>query len=189
MKSLKASLWKYVAALSLLLVIAVFFYFESSFALRFMVVFLGLIGLFSFKQTPEILTLFVLYLGLYDLYNIRYGLAVPLSLILIAVFSLAVFVFFIWTKFAKFSALNKDIFLLYLIIAGLAVMEIFLTMSFWPVDPKIKSLVIVTAFGILIKVFYLYVNNVLNLKKTAIFILISLLVLGGVLLFNMLYSY
>ncbi|MFA6492673.1 MAG: hypothetical protein WCV58_00835 [Patescibacteria group bacterium] len=147
-------------------------------------------GFATIRGSSEILVLVILYLGLYDLYNIRYGLAVPLSLILLAVFGLTLITFTLWLHFRKIiKDLNKDLLWLYLVTIGLIVMEIFLTMSFWPVDPKIKSLVIVIIFYIICRTFYLYVNNVLNSKKVIVFILISLFILGAVLVFNMFFGY
>lgn len=182
--------WQFLAIFTLVLVILGFFYFEASIFLRVMVIVLGAVGLMTIRSTSEILTLLILYLGLYDLYNIRYGLAVPLSVIILVVFGFTLLVFLLWANFRKIPhSLDKNLQRLYLVTTGLVVMEVFLTMSFWPVDPKIKSLVIVTIFYIISRVFYLYVNNMLHLKKVMAFIAISLLILGAVLVFNIFYGF
>lgn len=190
MKIISKYFWQILSVCVLVLVICGFFYFETSTVLRALVIILGLLGLVAIRSTNEILVLLIFYLGLYDLYNIRYGLAIPLFLIILIVFGLTLFSFSLWAHFQKLSQeQNKDIFWLYLVTTGLIAMEIFLTMSFWPVEPKIKSLVIVVVFYIISRVFYLYINNVLNLKKTITFILISLLILGAVLAFNMFFGF
>jgi len=155
-----------------------------------MAILLGLLGLLTISSMGEILSLVILYLGLYDLYNIRYSLAIPLALIITIVFFLSMLVFYLETRFNKMAQnLAKNLFLLYLLTTGLIVMEIFLTMSFWPVDPKIKSLVIVIVFYLVLRIFYLYINNVLNLKKIVTLILICALVLGIVVAFNMWFGF
>ncbi len=190
MKIIFRHLWQILSVFALFLVIFGFFYFETSTILRVLVIVLGLLGLATTRSTSEILVLLIYYLGLYDFYNIRYGLAIPLFLIILAVFGLTIFVFYLWVYFQKLpQGQNKNLLRLYLVTAGLMAMEIFLTMSFWPVEPKVKSLVIVIVFYIIARIFYLYINNVLNLKKTVIFILISLLILGAVLAFNMFFGF
>ena len=183
-------LWKILFFFVLILAIWGFFYFEPSLILRILVILLGLIGWSFFKSFPEMIVLITFYLGLYDLYNIRYGLAIPLSIIMVIVFVLALFLFYILAYFNKLTeSLKKNVLWLYLLTIGLIALEIFLAMSFWPVDPKIKSLVIVIVFAIISKVFYLYINSMLNLKRIAVFIIVSMIVLGSILAFNWWFSY
>jgi len=176
---------KLIFILSLVVVILGFFYFEFSLILRILVILLGLFGLGMYKRDPEILILIILYLGLYDCYNIRYGLALPLVIILLAVLGLSSFLFymFAWSN-QIIQNLAKERFFLYLVTAGLVILEIFLAMSFWPVDPKIKSLVIVVVFYLISKIFYLYAHNMLNLKRTIGFIMAGIIVLISVIVFN-----
>ncbi|MCL5407028.1 MAG: hypothetical protein M1429_00820 [Patescibacteria group bacterium] len=190
MKIISKYLWEILGALVLILVVLGFFYFETSTILRVLVVILGLLSLMAIRSASEILALLIFYLGLYDFYNIRYGLAVPLFLIILTVFGLTIFTFSLWIHFQKLSQRqDKNILWLYGITTGLIAMEIFLTMSFWPVEPKVKSLVIVVVFYIISRIFYLYINNVLNSKKIVVFILISLLILGAVLAFNLFFGF
>lgn len=170
----------------LILVIFGFFYFEANFWIRFLVILLAALGVLSFKSQPEMLILLVLYLGLDNLYNIRYSLAVPLSFIMLAVYLLATLSFYLEARASKIlPAAEKNLFLLYGATCGLVGLEIFLTMTFWPVDPKIKSLVIVFVFFLIWRLFYFYINNVLHLKRTLILILVTLVILGLVLFFNL----
>lgn len=186
MKIIKSTIFlKFLVFVALSLTVAGFFYFEASLLLRILVVILSLIGLWQISKTPEILAMILLYLGLYDFYNIRYGLAIPMAVILVAVFLLVVFLYYFLARIYQFKELiDKNIFLIYLLTLGLVVLEIFLAMSLWPVDPKTKTLVIVIAFYLMSKLIYLNVNRVLNLKRAAGFVIASVLILAGVISFT-----
>lgn len=186
MKTITKNLWRFLSFFALVLVIFGFFSFENSIFLQILIIILALIGLLTWQSISEILVLLILYLGLYDLYNIRYLLAMPLFVVMLAVFGLTLFVFLLWVRFRSLAEnLDKNLLWLYGLTTGLISMEIFLAMSFWPVDPKIKSFTIVVIFYVIARLFYLYINSMLNSKKIAIFILMSLLILAAVLVFNM----
>lgn len=188
-KLLSRNFWNFFSIIVLALVVLGFFYFETSTLLRIFVVTLGFISLISVRKNPEIFALFNLYLLFYDLYNVRYGLAFPLSIIILIVFGFTLAIFAFLVHFYKISKnLDKNLLWLYLAIAGLSVMEIFLAMSFWPVDPKIKSFVIVIIFYVIFRIFYLYANNVLNSKKVIVFMLISFFILAVVLTLNLFFG-
>ncbi|MBM2820260.1 MAG: hypothetical protein HW405_20 [Candidatus Berkelbacteria bacterium] len=179
---------KFALVIILALGIWSFFYFESSLTLRILILALGAVGLFQIKKMPEILVLTNVYLIIYDLYNIRYGLAVPLAIIMIIVLVLSVLVFYInleITQEVKFT--NKNLLLVYLTVISLVVLEIFLAMSYWPVDPKTKSITITVAFYVIIKAVYLHANNMLSLKRVSGFIIAGILVLSTV--FSLSYFY
>lgn len=109
-KFLANNLLRLLLVLALSLVILGFCYFETSLFLKIAVVVLGLIGFLGLKTAPEILILLIYYLGLYDLYNIRYGLAVPLSIIILLVFLFTVFIFYVWLGLQKIPNLEKILF-------------------------------------------------------------------------------
>lgn len=174
-----------MTVLILAIVISGVFYFEVSLISRILVVLLGITSLMFFSLMPEIVFLVILYFGLFVLYNIRYGLAVPLSAVMVLVFGLVSFLFYAQLKTSgRFKKLNRDFIWLYLLTNGLIVLEFFLAMSFWPVDPKTKSFVIVVIYYLISKIFYLYIDSVLNLKKVLVFVLISFLILAAILIFN-----
>lgn len=176
---------KFLVFVALSLTIAGFFYFETSLLLRILIVILSLVGLWQMSKTPEILAMIMLYLGLYDFYNIRYGLAIPMAGILVAVFLFMAFLYYFLAKIYQFEELiDKNVSLIYLLTLGLVVLEIFLAMSLWPVDPKTKTFVIVIAFYLMSKLIYLNVNRVLNLKRAVGFVIASVLVLAGVISFT-----
>ncbi|KKQ74413.1 MAG: hypothetical protein US94_C0005G0009 [Berkelbacteria bacterium GW2011_GWB1_38_5] len=157
-----------------------FFYFEPSAILRVLVVLLGIIGLWQINSNIEILSLINLYIGVNGLYNVRYGLAVPMAVIMIAVMGLTCLIFYNYVILKNFSHEENDLSMVFMLTVGLIVIEIFLTMSFWPVDPKTKSLVITAIFFLISKIIYLYANSMLSLKRAFGFVLVSLLVMGAV---------
>jgi len=172
---------KIFAVLILGLEIFGFHYFETSLILLILLIFLALIGLWQLGRNPEIMVTLMLYLGLNDLYNIRYGLAVPMAAILIGALLLTFFLSYLLGRIYKYEEMiEKNISLVYLMASNLVVLEIFLAMSLWPVDPKTKSLVIVVTFYLMNKLIYLNVLRVLNLKRAVGFVIISILILGGV---------
>lgn len=182
MRILKSLLFLRLASVLILgLEIAGFFYFEPSILLRILVILLGLIGIWQLNRLPETLILTMLYLGLYDFYNIRYGLAIPMALILLGVLALTIFLFYLQSRIHKYEeSTNNDILLVYLFTLSLVVLEIFLTMSLWPVDPKTKSLVIVIIYYLASRLISLNIYRVLSLKRAFGFLLVSLLILGVV---------
>lgn len=171
---------KIISAAILILAIYGFFYFETSLIIRILVIFLGLLGLSQIAKFSELLIIFALYLSLDVLYNIRYGLAVPMSFILIAVLVISVLLFYINLRLKEGVSFRKDALIVYLAVVSLVLVEIFLAMSFWPVDPKTKALTITIIFYCLNKTIYLYVNNVLSLKRISGVLAVSIVILGAV---------
>jgi hypothetical protein len=177
--------------LGLLLTVSVcgFFYFEQSAILRTLIVILSLISFslvfFYNSETPtssnrrEILVVLILYLGIFSLYNLLYGLGIQLYLIMIAVWLLVTLLFIGLLILDRMDKLvSKTLFSLFACLNGLVILEVFLSLSFWPIDPKIKSLVLVVIFYLVVNLFYLYANNMLRFKKTFGYILISLIILA-----------
>ena len=158
-----------------------FFYFEISPLLRVLIIFLGLISLWQMKKLPEILVLLVLYLGLFDFYNIRYGLAIPTAIILLGICALVSLLYYFSARIYKFEeTLEKNISLIYMVTTSLITLEIFLAITLWPVDPKTKSLIIVVAFYLVMRLIYLNVHHVLNLKRALGFVAASILIMAVV---------
>jgi hypothetical protein len=76
----------------------------------------------------------------------------------------------------------KPIFHLLIILVGLIVVEIFLALSFWPIDPQAKSLIIVVIFYLFTSLIYLYIHSVLKLKRVIGYLASSLLIIGLIIL-------
>jgi hypothetical protein len=156
-----------------------FFYFESSLMLQILSVLLIISGLFSINKNPEIIVLSLIYLISNDLYNLRYGLSIPLPIIMIIIWAFTVFLGYFYLKQLKSLAFaSRDYLFSYLLVWSLAILEIFLIMSFWPIDPKTKSLIITVSFFLIGKTIYFNVNNVLSLKRISSFLIVSIVALA-----------
>lgn len=163
----------------LALAIAGFFYFENSLILRMLVVVLGLISLWQINSIDEIILLLTLYLSFYDLYNIHYWRGIPIAIIILAVLLITILLFYAQTTFSKAKEIiEKDIFKVYSLVIGLSIIELFLAMDLWPVDPRTKSLVLAIIFFLISKTIYLYANSMLSFKRMVGFIVVSVLILG-----------
>jgi hypothetical protein len=166
-----------------------FFYFESSELLKFLV---ALLGLSSFlwavwskpdqthpTQAREVLALFILYLAVFSLYNLLYGLGVQLYIVMIALWLSVTLLFVSLLVLDKIDILvSRPFFWLLASLAGLIVLEVFLSLSFWPIDPKIKSLIIVVVFYLFTNLVYLYARNVLRFKRVIGYSLVSFLIVA-----------
>ena len=117
----------------------------------------------------------------YFLYNVRYSLAIPMAVILVAVFMITILLFYSLNQFIKYPiTIDKQKFNLFIVVTGLVILEIFLTMSLWPVDPNIKSLSLAVSFYLIFKIVYLELAGMLNLKKIRGFAIASFLILSAV---------
>ena len=176
MKFLKSPLFgKILIFLTSATVLWLFFYFESSVMLRVLSVLLIVIGLLSINKNPEVIVLSLVYLTSYDLYNIRYGLAVPLPIVMVVIWAFTMFLGYFYLKQLKsINFPSRDYLFSYLLVWSLSILEIFLIMSFWPIDPKTKSLIITVSFFLIGKTIYLNVNNVLSLRRISSFLIVSL---------------
>lgn len=184
-KILSVKFLKVILIVLLALTIAGFFYFENSLILRIIVVILGCISLWQINSFDEIALLLVLYLSFYDLYNIHYWRGIPIALIIIGVFLITMLLFYAQTSFSKAKEIiAKDIFKVYSLVIGLAIVELFLAMDLWPVDPRTKSLILAVIFYLISKIIYLYANSMLSLKRMMGFVVVSLLIFGVIVILS-----
>jgi len=179
---------KIILGFLLLISVLGFFYFETSLFLRITVVALGF-GSFIWGIGPnrgdspllsrrELLILFILYLSLNSIYNLLYSLGIPLAVVMISV---CLLVFALFGGLLIIDRLNDRFagpqFWVFVFLAGIVLLEIFLSLTFWPIDPKFKSLFLVIVFYCLANVIYLYAHDMLKLKK-----IINLLIVCTVIL-------
>ncbi len=166
-----------------------FFYFETSIFLRIFIIVFSLASfiwmLFQKDEKPplaskrEIVILLVLYLGFFSIYNLLYGLGIPLYFVMLAVWLLCSAMFYSLLALDQIDTLlTHPLFWVYTSLVGLVVLEVFLSLSFWPIDPKVKSLILVVIYYIITKIIYLYTHNVLNFKKILGFLIVSVLIIG-----------
>ena len=184
-------LWRGKIILGLLLAASIcgFFYFENSSILRAIVIIIGLTSLIwavipKTEKPPlasrrEILILFTLYIGLYSLYNLLYSVSIPLYLVMIAVWALVTLLFLCLLILDRIDTLMiNPLFWTFSCLIGLIILEIFLSLSFWPIDPKFKSLILVMIFYLVTNLIYLYTHGVLKFKRILGFLIVSILTIG-----------
>ena len=151
--------WQIKVILGLFLAAAIygFFYFETSNLLNIIVAIIAVVtyawAIFQKTEVPaaaskrDIAILFTLYLGFYSLYNLLYGVGAQLALVMLAVWLLVSVLFIILLILDKINTiLAHPLFWTFSALIGLIILEIFLSLSFWPIDPKIKSLILVVIF-------------------------------------------
>jgi len=164
-------------------------YFETSIYLRIIAFILSFIALGTAFLKPtdkpqlvsqrEILFLLILYLGLYSLYNFLYGLSLPLFGIMLAVLILVCSLFFGILMLDRINeVINRPLFNLLVVLVGLIILEIFLSLTYWPIDPQLKSLIIVSIFYLIINLIYLYAHSVLQFKRIIGFCIVVIIVLA-----------
>lgn len=190
MKKNPRLIWSRVILIAILIAsLYGFWYFETALILKIIALILAGTGIFmAFSGTTEkppltsrreFLILLVLYLGLYSLYNLLYGLSIPLYLIMIAVLVLVSGLFFGLLILDRLETLiDPPLFRVFIILLGLVVLEIFLSLSFWPIDPKVKSLIIVVMFYLITNLIYLYTHSMLKLKRIVGFLIVAMVILG-----------
>lgn len=180
---------KIILALLLSVSIYGFFYFETSLVLKVLVVIMGLGGfLWGIKENTndsplsnkrEVLILLILYLSLGSIYNLLYSLGIPLAVVMISV------CFLVFALFGGLLVLDRlhdrfvgPRFWVFVILAGIVLLEIFLSLAFWPIDPKFKSLILVIVFYGLTNVIYLYAHDMLKLKRIINLLIVCVVILA-----------
>lgn len=189
MKDQRALYGKIILAVLLGVSIYGFFYFESSLILRLMVVILGLGSfLWGIQQKKddsplsskrEVLILFILYLSLGSIYNLLYSIGIPLAFVMIAVCILVFALFFGLLVLDRIdNRFTGPRFWFFIVLSGLILLEIFLSLAFWPIDPKFKSLILVIVFYCMTNIIYLYAHDMLRLKKITNLLAVSVILLA-----------
>lgn len=166
-----------------------FWYFEESFLLRVIAVVLVVASSYLvIKKKPteivlpnklELGALTILYLGTYTLYNLLYGLNLPLYIIMLSVLILVMALCYSLLTLDQFdTVLGKEIFRTFVVLMGVVTLEIFLCLYFWPIGPEIKSLIIVVVFYLMMSLIYLYIHGMLRLKRIVGYLVVCFLILG-----------
>lgn len=134
-----------------------YWYFEGTLILRIIVLLLSVYAFYlvfskkpksdQFASRQELVVLLILYLGILTLYNLLYGLNVPLYFIMAVILVLTSLLFFsIFSLDGLDSILGKSVFQALIILMGIIVLQVFLSLYFLPVDPTIKTLILVVVF-------------------------------------------
>lgn len=181
------------------LVISGFWYFEENIFLKILALFLGLISLYLiFKKEEEkphfasrlqFPALLVLYYGFFDLYNFLYSVNLPLYMVMIIILLLVSGLFFVVVTIDKASGLiPRDVLPVFVVAIGLVILEVFLTLYFWPIAPEVKSFIIIIIFYLILALIYLHIHNMLRLKRILGYLVASFVVLAIVLVLSWFYG-
>ncbi|MBU0647865.1 hypothetical protein KJ855_01665 [Patescibacteria group bacterium] len=119
------------------------------------------------------------YLLFFSISNFSVSLSMPLWILMVIVVFLSFSIFYsiLWA-----SGLERSAVILYTVLLGLLVSEIFLVISFWPVDPSAKSMVLVVAMYIFWGLFSNWIERVLTLRVLMEYLLIGMVLMALVLL-------
>jgi hypothetical protein len=161
-----------------------FLNFESllyNFTLKIVVVVIGLLLVFTFilmkNEVSDFFATVILFLSFYNLYNLYYSLNWPLWLLMIIgiILTISIFNLLFWSVRSSLTGIYLIIYSLLLV---LMMLEFFLSLIYWPIDPKSKSLMLVAVFYVLGGVLHLKIENNMNWKTITPYGIISLIVLA-----------
>lgn len=118
------------------------------------------------------------YLLFFAIGHLSVSLAMPLWLLMIIVVFLSFSIFYaiLWA-----SGLERNLVVLYTVLLGFLISEIFLIISFWPVDPSAKSIVLVVALYIFWGILSHWLEKILTTRVVVEYILVGLFLMGLVL--------
>ena len=176
-----------------------FWYFEENIYLKILTLLLSIISLYLiFKKEEEkphfasrlqFPALLVLYFGFFDLYNFLYSINLPLYMVMIIILLLVSGLFFVVVTIDKASGLiEREVLPVFVVAIGLVILEIFLTLYFWPIAPEVKSFIIIIIFYLILTLIYLYIHNMLRLKRILGYLVASFVVLVIVLVLSWFYG-
>lgn len=118
------------------------------------------------------------YLLFYSISNISMGFSMPLwvLMLIVVVISFMIFYSILWA-----SGLERSLAILYTVLFGFLMSEIFMVISFWPVDPSAKSIVLVVALYIFWGLLSHWIERVLTTRTVIEYILVGLFLMAVVL--------
>ncbi|MFA4931138.1 MAG: hypothetical protein WC570_04730 [Patescibacteria group bacterium] len=119
------------------------------------------------------------YLLYFSIAHFSVSIALPLWILMVVVvfFSFAIFYSILWA-----SGLDRSIVVLYTVLLGLLISEIFLVISFWPVDPSAKSIVLVVVMYIFWGLLSHWLEKIMSARIVAEYVLLGLVLMAAVLL-------
>lgn len=176
-----------------------FWYFEENIYLIILTGILGIVSLYLiFKKEDEkphfasrfqFPALLVLYFGFFDLYNFLYSINLPLYMVMIIILLLVSGLFFVVVTIDQASGkIDKEVLPVYVTTIGLVILQVFLSLYFWPIAPEVKSFIIIIIFYLILSLVYLHIHNMLRLGKVVGFLIASFVVLTIVLVLSWFYG-
>ncbi len=123
-------------------------------------------------------SLIAAYLLFYSVFNVSVGFAMPLWLLMLVVVAIGFMIFYsiLWA-----SGLDRSSTILYTVLFGFLMSEVFLIVSFWPVDPSAKSIVLVVTMYIFWGLLSHWIERVLTGRVVVEYILVGIILMSVVL--------
>lgn len=155
---------------------------SGTFCLYFLLLYIDQFPYKSFLVTRlnySFVALVSAYLLFFSVSNLSVSLVMPLWVLMLVVVSLSFLIFYaiLWA-----SGIDRQLVILYTVLLGFLISEIFLIVSFWPVDPSAKSIVLVVAVYIFWGLLSHWLERMLTTRIVLEYVLVGLSLMGVVLL-------
>ncbi|MFA6423442.1 MAG: hypothetical protein WCW17_03260 [Patescibacteria group bacterium] len=122
---------------------------------------------------------FLAYYNIYNFLFIRpFGYNFPIGLGMVLAVLLAVYLFYFGLIIKESTHENEELWSYYASIIGLIILEVFLVLVPWQIDPKNKAMILLVAFYLSWGLVCSRIENVLSLKKVFIYMILSVMVLS-----------
>lgn len=154
-----------------------FWYFQGFFFLKIFAAALSVLSLyfFLFLKKYDFLILLSFYFALFTLYNIYFsGFFLLWAQMLIVLFLVFVYFYFLILVIPLQVPFEK--FYLFLTLISFLILEIFLTLSFWPANVESKSIILVCSFYLLWGLISKSLQEELTLRKIISFLILAAVV-------------
>lgn len=184
-KSLKSfNNWHSLALVLIFIVLFfVFLNLEPNTALKVVMTAISLFGIIFLpgKSKTEFLTILISYLLFFDLYylflNFQWALWQIMTLFIVGASSI-----FLLAHWANKDELGENYFWAYLILTNFILLEIFLSLIPWPIDPKNKAMILTTLFYTISGLINLKKQHQLIWDRILYYVIIAILLISGIVL-------
>lgn len=166
----------FILGLLFILGIVGFFHFEYAWFYKIAIISMVFIGLLWFLGQGKLdFTIYLVFaLLIYNLDNLNLISGWKLFLIISIIALINSYLFYLMLFFDYERAVSMGLLLFYMALFDLFIVEIFLSLSYWPANPISKSIILVSLFYLFYQVAYLRFQNMLQLKKIYPHILVSM---------------
>jgi len=166
-----------ILGLLFILGIVGFFHFEYTWFYKLAIVAMSFIGLIWYlgQGKLDFAIYLVFALAVYNLDNLNLVSGWQLFLIMFFIIVLNSYLFYLMLFFDSETDISLNFLIFYTVLFDLFVIEIFLSLSYWPANPISKSIILVSLFYLFYQIAYYRFQNMLQLKKIYPHILVSVI--------------
>ena len=167
-----------------------FLNFETDLIIKVLMVFLSFFAVLISvgREKINLLLIITYYLMIFNFYNLYLLYLWPLGVVMLGMIALSAIIFYFSTHF-QMIATEKNQWLVYLVVFILVMLEIFLSLITWPIDPKGKAMILASIFYLIWGFICLEANGQFNFKKCLIYLLISGSIVTAIILTSNWYGY